>query len=176
MKYDVVIGKKTCSVEIKQTSDTLYEVRVDGTPFEVDARKTGNDLWTMLIGHHAHDVDVLSVNGTVSLAIDGDMYEAEVVDELRKTLRDRKGKFEPEGPQEVKAPMPGKVVKLLVKVGDAVNEGDGLVIVEAMKMENLLKSQIQGVVKQVFVSEGQAVENKMLLITVEPPVAEPVAT
>lgn len=168
MKYDVILGKKTYAVEINKTSETLYEVRVDGTLFEVDARKTGSGLWSMLIGHNARDIDVLSSNGTLQLAVDGDGYELEVIDELRKSLRDRKGKFKAEGPQEIKAPMPGKVVKVLVKPGDAVDEGQGLVIVEAMKMENVLKSAIKGVVKEVFVSEGQAVEARMPLATVEP--------
>ena len=168
MKYDVVIGKKTHNVIITKSGEFFYEIRVDGTLFEVDARKTQNNLWTMLIGHHVHDVDVLSANGTMTIAIDGDTYETEVIDELRKTLRERKGKFEPEGAQEVKAPMPGKVVKILVQPGTIVNEGEGLIIVEAMKMENLLKSLIKGVVKEVFVKEGQAVEARMKLITVDP--------
>lgn len=167
-KYDITIGKKTFGVEIAKRSETLFEVRVDGTLFEVDARKTESELWTMLIGHNAHDVDALSHNGAVRLAVDGEMYEAEVVDDDRKALLGRKKKLIAEGPQEVKAPMPGKVVKVLVKPGDVVNEGEGLVIVEAMKMENLLKSPINGVVRQVFVSPSQAVEARMPLITVEP--------
>lgn len=172
VKYDVTIGKKTYAVEIERATETLYEVRIDGTPFEVDARKTGNDLWTMLIGHNTHDVDVVAQNGSFQLAVNGEMFEAEVVDEQRKALLGRKGKFVAEGPQEVRAPMPGKVVKVLVKPGDAVKEGDGLVIVEAMKMENLLKSPIDGVVQKVFVSESQAVEARMPLVTVDPAKAE----
>jgi biotin carboxyl carrier protein len=168
MKYDVILGKKTYAVEIEKTSETLYEVRVDGTLFEVDARNIGSSVWSMLIGHNARDIDVVSMNGTVQIAVDGDGYELEVIDELHKTLRNRKGAFKAEGPQEVKAPMPGKVVKVLVKPGDAVEEGQGLVIVEAMKMENVLKSAIKGVVKEVFVNEGQAVEARMPLATVDP--------
>lgn len=172
VKYDVTIGKKTYVVEIEQATETLYAVIVDGTRFEVDARNSGSDLWTMLIGHNTHDIDIVSQNGNFEMAVNGEMFTAEVIDEQRKSLLTRKGKFVAEGPQEVKAPMPGKVVKVLVKPGDSVNEGDGLVIVEAMKMENLLKSAITGVVKQVFVSEGQAVEARMPLVTVDPAKAE----
>jgi biotin carboxyl carrier protein len=172
VKYDVTIGKKTYSVEIERATETLYAVIVDGTRFEVDARNSGNDLWTMLIGHNTHDIDIVAQNGSFELAVNGEMFTADVIDEQRKSLLNRKGKFVAEGPQEIKAPMPGKVVKVLVKPGDTVNEGDGLVIVEAMKMENLLKSAINGVVQKVFVTEGQAVEARMPLVTVDPAKAE----
>lgn len=168
MKYDVIVGKKTYAVGIKPIRENFYEVRVDGTLFEVDARKTGTELWTLLIGHQSHDVDVLSTNGLMHLAVDGQAFEVDVVDELRRALRERKGRFEAEGPQQVLAPMPGKVVKVLVKPGDAVEDGQGMIIVEAMKMENLLKAQFKGVVKEVFVAEGQAVEARVALVTVEP--------
>lgn len=167
-KYEITIGKKAYAVEIAKRSETLFEVRVDGTLFEVDARKAPGDFLSLLIGHNAHDVDALAHNGTVRLAVDGETFEAEVVDADRKALLGRKKKFISEGPQEVRAPMPGKIVKLLAKPGDAVAEGQGLVIVEAMKMENVLKSPISGVVRQVFVAEHQTVEARMPLVTVEP--------
>jgi biotin carboxyl carrier protein len=68
------------------------------------------------------------------------------------------GKFSLEGPQRVDAPMPGKIVRVLVKEGDAVEEGQGLVVVEAMKMENELKSPKAGVVRELHAQEGQPVE------------------
>lgn len=167
-KYEITIGAKPYAVEIKKRSETLFEVRVDGTLFEVDARKAPGDFWTMLIGHNPHDVDALAQNGTVRLAVDGETYEAEVVDYDRKALLGRKKKMVAEGPQEVRAPMPGKIVKLLAQAGEPVAEGQGLLIVEAMKMENVLKSPINGVVRQIFVAEHQAVEARMPLVTVEP--------
>ena len=168
MKYDVVIGKKTYVVDIVQKEETFFEVRVDDTLYEVDARRSGAGFWTLLFGHGTHDIDVLSNNGLITMAVDGEAYEADVFDEIRRALRERKGRFDPEGPQELLAPMPGKIVKVHVSPGDEVEEGEGLVIVEAMKMENLLKSQIKGVVKEVCVAEGDAVETKALLVKVEP--------
>lgn len=167
-KYDITIGKKTFVVDIEKTSETLYAVRVDGTLIEVDARRAGGGLWTLLVGHQTHDVDVLAQNGSLRLAVDGELYEAEVADHERRALLGRQRAFAVEGPQEVRAPMPGKVVKVLVAPGAAVAEGEGLVIVEAMKMENVLKSPIAGVVKQIFIQEGQPVEARMPLATVEP--------
>ena len=79
----------------------------------------------------------------------------------------RKGGLELEGAQNVLAPMPGKVVRLLVNAGDTVDAGQGLVVVEAMKMQNEIKSPKKGIVKKVGVKEGAAVNAGDLLATVE---------
>ena len=73
------------------------------------------------------------------------------------------------GPQTVTAEMPGKVLKLEVAVGEAVSAGQGIVIVEAMKMENEITSPIDGVVREIGVSEGQTVEAGAMLFVVAPP-------
>jgi biotin carboxyl carrier protein len=81
-------------------------------------------------------------------------------------LRRAVGKFTAEGPQRVDAPMPGKVVRVLVKQGDEVAEGQGLVVVEAMKMENELKSPKAGKVVELHAVEGAAVESGAKLVVV----------
>jgi len=68
---------------------------------------------------------------------------------------------------EVKAPMPGRVLEILVKVGDSVSEGDGLLILEAMKMENIIKSTREGVLKQIQATEGDSVEKNAVLLSYE---------
>nr|WP_306414357.1 biotin/lipoyl-containing protein [Corallococcus exiguus] len=82
-------------------------------------------------------------------------------------MRAAAGSFSVEGRQVILAPMPGKVVKVLVAVGEEVKEGQGLVVVEAMKMENELKSPKAGKVTEVFAKEGTAVENNAKLVVVE---------
>ena len=77
------------------------------------------------------------------------------------------------GPQSVEAEMPGKVVKVNVAAGDSVSEGQGVVVVEAMKMENEIPSPIDGVVKELAVAEGDTVEAGALLFTIDPPPDEP---
>nr|WP_305034252.1 DUF2118 domain-containing protein [Myxococcus sp. CA005] len=95
------------------------------------------------------------------------MNRIDVADERRLRLRAANAAFSVEGKQLVTAPMPGKVVKVLVKVGDEVKEGQGLVVVEAMKMENELKSPKAGKVTELFAKEGTAVENNAKLVMVE---------
>jgi len=77
------------------------------------------------------------------------------------------------GRQEIRAQMPGKIVKLLVAQGETVTGGQALVVIEAMKMENEIRSPIDGTVSAIAVSEGDAVETGAALVTVEPAAAEP---
>ena len=68
---------------------------------------------------------------------------------------------------DVKAPMPGRVLEILVKEGDAVSEGDGLIVLEAMKMENIIKSTREGVLKHIQTAEGDSVEKNAVLLSYE---------
>ena len=95
------------------------------------------------------------------------VFQVEVLDERRSRMRSVAGRLTTTGPQIVVAPMPGKVVRILVKAGDEVKEGQGLLVVEAMKMENELKAAKAGRVKQVAVLEGVAVEGGAVLCVVE---------
>ncbi|EAU61644.1 biotin/lipoyl-containing protein, partial [Stigmatella aurantiaca] len=131
----------------------------------VDVEPLGGSRYRLTIHEQTHTVDALTLDhGAVSLLVDGDSYHVEfeengdevgvlvrgqvsrvdVADERRLRLRVGAAGFSVEGKQVISAPMPGKVVKVLVKVGDEVKEGQGLVVVEAMKMENELKSPKAG--------------------------------
>jgi biotin carboxyl carrier protein len=100
--------------------------------------------------------------------VGGRIFHLEVIDERSKLLAGSAAAVA-SGPQTVKAEMPGKVVKLNVAVGAEVRERQGIVIVEAMKMENEIPSPIAGVVKEIAVAEGQTVEAGATLFVVEPP-------
>ena len=97
----------------------------------------------------------------------GQVNRVDVADERRLRLRAAAAGFTAEGKQVINAPMPGKVVKVLVKLGDEVKEGQGLVVVEAMKMENELKSPKAGKVVELLAKEGTTVENNAKLVVVE---------
>ncbi|HEX7125613.1 MAG TPA: biotin/lipoyl-containing protein [Thermodesulfobacteriota bacterium] len=104
--------------------------------------------------------------GRVTVWLDGAVYDMELVDE-RWGARRRGGAAAGDGSQTVRAPMPGKVVKLLVSVGDRVEAGQGVVVVEAMKMENELRAGSAGVVKALPAAEGSAVEAGAALVVLE---------
>ena len=106
--------------------------------------------------------------GRYTLWIDGYRFEAEALDERTRAIRDLSAPTAgPVGPAPVRAPMPGLVVRVNVKVGDEVQAGQGLVVMEAMKMENELRATAAGRVRSVEVSPGTAVEKGALLVALE---------
>src|SRR5205085_10599043 len=106
--------------------------------------------------------------GRYSLWVDGYRFEVEALDERTRTIRDLSaGNVAPAGPAPVLAPMPGLIVRVNVSAGDAVEAGQGVVVMEAMKMENELRATSSGKVKSVEVSPGTAVEKGTLLVALE---------
>ena len=106
--------------------------------------------------------------GKYALWIDGYRFETEALDERTRSIRDLSAaRAVPTGPAPILAPMPGMVVRVSVKAGDSVEAGQGLVVMEAMKMENELRATSAGVVKRVEVSAGTAVEKGTLLVELE---------
>lgn len=165
-KYFVDMGEETFEVEISGD-----DVRVDGEPVGADlVRVEGTDVWSLLIdGMSQRLVADGTGSGNWSLGFESRTHAVRVVDERRRHIEQMTGADEgPKGPAPVNAPMPGLVVRIEVAEGDVVRPGQGLVIVEAMKMENELKSDSDAVVAHIHVAEGQAVEKDQVLIDLEP--------
>ena len=143
--------------------DGSFLVSVDGRQREVDVKELGGVL-SLLIGSKSYEVAV--AGSTVH--VDGMPVVIAVVADRPSWSRGPATAFDaPEGEQRITAPMPGKVVKLLVKPGDRVEPRQGLVVVEAMKMENELRARAAGVVKEVRAVEGTTVEAGAILIVLE---------
>jgi pyruvate carboxylase subunit B len=170
VRYDVTHGSETFHVELREVSPDVYEIRVgeDGELLRVDACKTARTVYSLLIGPRQFEgsVDVRD-DSTLNVHVGTSAFEFTVMDERRKLLVGGVDTVAG-GRQEVRAQMPGKIVKILVQVGQEVETDQGLVVVEAMKMENELRSSIDGVVAEIAVEEGAAVETGTLLIVVEP--------
>ena len=112
-------------------------------------------------------------SGGRTLYVDGRRHRVEAETERERRIRQMKGVGSgSRGPRPLKAPMPGLVVKVEVEAGEAVSPGQGLVIVEAMKMENELQAEGPGVIARVLVEAGQAVEKDQVLLEFEEPEAE----
>ena len=143
-------------------------VHVDGQ--DVAASVSGVDgtpVRTVTIGNAVHRVVVRrgSTRGEYTLWVDGFRFEVEALDERTRAIRElAAASAGPAGPRPLTAPMPGLIVRINVQVGDTVQAGQGLVVMEAMKMENELRAQAAGRVKSVLITPGTAVEKGAVLI------------
>jgi biotin carboxyl carrier protein len=107
-------------------------------------------------------------NKSFEIIINNNTYSVQLKDRFDELLHDLgMGAGNSNKDNDVKAPMPGRVLEVLVKEGDAVSEGDGLIVLEAMKMENIIKSTREGVLKRIQTAEGDSVEKNAVLLSYE---------
>jgi biotin carboxyl carrier protein len=153
MLYDVTIDGRNYRIEIS-LADGRWSCRVDGRSLEVDAVLIRPDVLSLRIGNKAYEIKSERVANELLLWVGSTPFAVEVRDP--RSLRGRTRVGEP-GPQRIVAPMPGKVVRLLASEGDRVEAGAALLVVEAMKMQNEIKSPKKGNVQKIVVREGAAV-------------------
>ena len=144
MAFIAKLGGQTSVVRITETEKSLYKVSVDGQEFMVDGRRTGRNNYSLLIDNRSFEVDVDTTEDEYRVLLDGRTYHISMSDERQVRVGGRQSGVEVSGRQEIRIPMPGKVVAVLVNEGDTVAKGQGLVIVEAMKMENEVRAPGNG--------------------------------
>lgn len=164
MIYDVAINGKTFRLELDRT-DGRWSCRLDGRDMEVDAVLARPDVLSLRIGNNAYEVKCERVAGEVHLWVGSERFAAEVRDP--RSLRGRLRATDDHGPKKLTAPMPGKIVRVLVSEGAEVAAGAGVLVVEAMKMQNEIKSPKKGTIQKILVSEGAAVNAGDVLAIVE---------
>jgi biotin carboxyl carrier protein len=165
MKFQVRIGEAARSIEVERQSAGRLRILLDGQAAEVDATEIAPNTYSILIRGAAFEVHVFPAPDGLLVRCNGQEFRAWVQDP-RVWRGQRAALFEAEGRQQVTAPMPGKVVRVLVAVGDAVQARQGLVVVEAMKMQNEIRALRKGKIERVFVQEGQAVGAGEVLVTI----------
>ena len=173
MNYEVSEKKgETKTVGLVEKSDHHYEVTIDGRTVQVDAAKSGKTIYSIIEDGKQFEVivDDQGAHG-FDVFVAGQLFHLQAFDERSKLLT-ASTKPIATGPQRVESEMPGKVVKITGSVGTTVAEGDGVLILEAMKMENEIKSPVEGVLTEISVAEGQTVESGALLFVVTPPDAK----
>lgn len=165
MKYFVTIAGRTVEVDL-----TGHTPVVDGTPVEAQmAPLPGTHVRSLTVDGRSHTLSAKPGDrrGRWQIALGRERFTVDAVDERTRAIREMTGGGEAEAEKVVVAPMPGMVVKIEVEVGQAVKAGQGVVIVEAMKMENELKAPADGVVAKVLVQERQTVDKGATLIVLE---------
>ncbi|MGD8867984.1 MAG: biotin/lipoyl-binding protein [Gemmatimonadales bacterium] len=167
MKYYVDIEGRTYEIDISPDG-----LRLDGGQVDADLRPNhDSNLWHLVLDGRSHTVCARrrERRGEWDIVVGGRRHEVVALDERRRAIRELSGgDSASHGPLEIRAPMPGLVIKVEVEPGAQVERGQGLVVIEAMKMENELKAMAAGRVQAVRVAAGQAVDKGEPLLVIEP--------
>jgi biotin carboxyl carrier protein len=164
MTYDIIIDGKSYRLDLN-CAHGRWSCRVDGRKVEVDAVLARADVLSLRVGNQAHEVKSERVDGELHLWVGSARFATQVRDP--RSLRGRARALEDHGPRKLTAPMPGKIVRVLLSQGAEVDAGAGVVVVEAMKMQNEVKSPKKGTIQKILVAEGAAVNSGDVLAIVE---------
>jgi biotin carboxyl carrier protein len=165
MIYEVTLGEKTYRVELTRAGEQ-WKCRLDGRELPVDIVLGQNGVLSFLLGGKSYEVKQEIVGAETNIVVGHERFSASVRDPRSFRSRSRAGIAE-QGVIKIKAPMPGKVVRVLAGVGTQVELGQSVIVIEAMKMQNELKAPKNGVVKKINVAEGAAVDAGQALAEVE---------
>jgi acetyl/propionyl-CoA carboxylase alpha subunit len=164
MTYDITIDGKQYRLDLNR-AEGRWSCRLDGREVEVDAVLARPDVLSLRLGNLAYEVKCERVAGDMHLWVGSSRFAAVVRDP--RSLRGRVRAVDDQGPRKLTAPMPGKIVRVLVSQGAGVEAGTGVLVVEAMKMQNEIKSPKKGTIQKILVSEGAAVNAGDVLAIVE---------
>lgn len=165
MKFEAQLGGAVVPIEVTGAAGR-YTITLEGATVAVDARQTVEGIWSILLDGASHVADVTDQEAGYAVDVEGERYTIRVEEESRYLIRTR-GATGGERGQVLKAPMPGKVTVVEVTVGQAVAPGDGLIVLEAMKMENEFKAAVTGTVKEIRAQAGQTVNPGDVLVVIE---------
>jgi len=164
MIYIVKVNDQEFIIEIGQDN----KIVVNGETFDIDFRQMPRSgVTSLLLNNHSLEAVVEEQDGRWEVLIHGELYPVMVEDERSHRLAKARGSFSaPDGEVLVKSPMPGTIITVPVGEGDVVREGDKVVILESMKMENELRAPRDGIVAHVRVGSGDGVEKGQVLMVI----------
>ncbi|NIT12709.1 MAG: hypothetical protein GTN99_00210 [Candidatus Dadabacteria bacterium] len=134
-------------------------VELEDSKKQVEFKKLDDYLYSIIINGKSHNLAVMKKGKEIQVFFQGNLYNFEAVSELEQVRGGGGG-----GANQISSPMPSRVVKLLKKEGEEVQDGEGVIVVEAMKMESELKAPLTGKIKEIKVSEGETVEGGTVLV------------
>lgn len=169
MSYEVKLKDRIARVELLSRKGDQLLVSVDGREYELDFVQLNKGSYSIIHNHKSYNVELIPVNGVKRYNVNTfkNSYEVEIIDAESKYQANRQKGQDDEGLAAITAPIPGKVVKILVEEGESVEAGQTVIVIAAMKMESEFKAAKAGVVSSIKVKEGQSVEAKQELVVIE---------
>ena len=169
MKRELIVtadGRDRTVVVDGPGQDGRFRISVDGTDHEVDARALRAGTWSLVIGGRSYLVDLDRRRNGIAASVGASEALLQVEDALHRRLASAAGARPATRGESIRAPIAGKVVKVVVAVGDQVAPGAPVIVLEAMKMENELAAERGGTVSAIHKAAGQAVDTGDLLVEI----------
>lgn len=166
---EIRIQGEVLDVNLIDVQGSVAKVSVDNRIYEIDVEMVERGVYSIIRDNRSYNVELIKGTQPRKYTVNTQYktYDLEIVDAQTKYRENRNANDGIGGAGSISSPMPGRVVKLLVKIGDQVKAGQAVVVVSAMKMESEYKSGIDGVVKKILVKEGQTIEGNEVLVVVE---------
>ena len=166
MSYLVTIQGTTYTVSLDDR-ESRVDLSVDGRSLEIDMVSLhGDHAYSLLINGRSYTAVASTQGERREVTVNGVSSTVDVEDEELARLRGQVKSRRREGGEQIKAPMPGRIVAVRAGVGDTVEAGQGVVVIEAMKMENELRAHAGGTVKEIRVHEGDTVDKNAVLVVI----------
>jgi biotin carboxyl carrier protein len=169
MLLEIKLGDRTSNVEFIRKDKNQMEIRVDEKLYKVDVVMMEDGVYSFLYKGKSYNIELIEKENSKQYNVNtlSRSYDLEIIDAETRYLLSRNKSLLGEEGNTISSPMPGKVVKILVKTGDEVKVGETVIIVSAMKMESEYKTGKEGKIKDILVSEGDTIEGHQPLITIE---------
>lgn len=169
MAYEISIEQRTAKIELLNRVDSRVLVAVDDRKYDLDIVEVEKGVYSILYNGHSYNVELIQGESARKYLVNtfAKSFNVEVIDAEAKYIRSRSQGTEQEGVNTIQSPMPGKVVKIPVNVGDKVENGQTLVVVEAMKMQSEFKASGEKIVREILVKEGDTVEAHQVMVRLE---------
>ncbi len=167
MSTEININDRNALVEILSRDANKVRISIDGKKYEADVVMVEEGVYSIIIDNKSHNIELSQTdNKNYLVNTYAKSYKVEIVDAESKYLKSRRRQ---DGHEEnvISSPMPGKIVKILVKVGDEVKAGDTVIIVSAMKMESEYKVKKDRIIREIKVKEGDTVQANQPLVVIE---------
>lgn len=168
MSLEIKINGRIASVKLLKHEGNIYEIEVDDKVYKLDALMVEQGVYSILHNHVSHNLELIEKNDHRHFNVNTyyHSYDVEIIDAEARYKMNR-SVDELDDIRKIASPMPGKVVRIPVKVGDEVKAGDTVIIVSAMKMESEYKVQKDRTIKEILVKEGDTVDGNQTLVVVE---------
>lgn len=169
MPIEIKLGDRIASVKVLNQNENLLEIMVDDQVYHVDLMHNDEGAFSILENNRSHNISLVPSQKPKAYTAYTlyHTYDLEVIDAEARYIRNRGDGALVQSEKQISSPMPGKIVKVLVREGDTVTKGQTAIIISAMKMESEYKAAVDGVVKAVNVSDGDTVEANQVLIEID---------